>query len=148
MIAYKNTQTGYWVILPIIIFAVILYATVPLEKFTMFHYGLLCLFIVLGVLFYSLTVEVKHGLVKCYFGQGMIGKEIRVVDISACERIKLPWYWGWGIRWTPLGWMYNISPTKGVKLTLTSGKHFIIGSNEPEELCAAIREEMEKISRH
>ncbi|MBN2357760.1 hypothetical protein JXO59_16740 [candidate division KSB1 bacterium] len=145
MIAYKYTQTGYWIIVPLIIAAVILFATVPLDDYTMVHYALLLLFIIVGVLFYSLTTEVKAGRILCYFGQGLINKEIRVTEIASCEPVKVPWYWGWGIRWTPIGWMYNISPTGGVKITFTSGKSFVIGSNEPEVLCDAILDEMKKV---
>lgn len=147
MIAYKYTQTGYWIILPLVVAVVIFFASVPLERYQLGHYALLLLFIMVGVLFHSLTVEVDRGRVLCYFGQGMIGKEFRVTDITACEPIKVPWYWGWGIRWTPMGWMYNISPTAGVQLTLASGKKFIIGSNEPEVLCEAIIDEMNKWKR-
>jgi hypothetical protein len=45
---------------------------------------------------------------------------------------------GWGIRWTPASWMWNVSGFDAVEITYASGKRFRIGTNQPKELAAAI----------
>ena len=52
--------------------------------------------------------------------------------------VKNPWYYGWGIRWTPDGPLYNIAGEGGVMLILADGKKIRIGSDEPELLAGAI----------
>jgi len=53
-------------------------------------------------------------------------------------------YGGWGIRYSwgssgaKKGKAYNVSGNRGVKLTYTTGRHLLIGSQQPEELAAAI----------
>jgi len=49
-------------------------------------------------------------------------------------------YGGWGIRcsFTGKGKAYNVSGNKGVQLVLTNGKKLLIGSQEPDDLIAAI----------
>ena len=49
-------------------------------------------------------------------------------------------YGGWGIRcsFTGKGKAYNVSGNKGVQLVLTSGKKLLIGSQQPDDLAAAI----------
>ena len=51
-------------------------------------------------------------------------------------------YGGWGIRcsFTGKGRAYNISGNKGVQLVFTNGKKLLIGSQQPDDLAAAIDE--------
>ncbi len=51
------------------------------------------------------------------------------------ERIPL-WY-GWGIRRTPKGWMWNVWGRDAVRVTLTE-KEFLIGTDDPGGLVAAL----------
>jgi hypothetical protein len=49
-------------------------------------------------------------------------------------------YGGWGVRFSPKhGTAYNVSGNRGVQLVLKSGKHVLIGSQEPERLANALR---------
>jgi hypothetical protein len=51
-------------------------------------------------------------------------------------------YGGWGWRYTlSHGWAYNARGNRGVQLELHSGKRILIGSQEPEDLLRAIREQ-------
>jgi hypothetical protein len=47
-------------------------------------------------------------------------------------------YGGWGIKFGPKGWVYNVSGREGVQLQLTEGKPLLIGSRRPDELAEAI----------
>lgn len=53
-------------------------------------------------------------------------------------------YGGWGIRygWGKNGTAYNMSGNQGAYFELKNGKRFLIGTQKPEELRAAIRKMM------
>jgi hypothetical protein len=99
--------------------------------------------VALGVgvwLFGALTVEVSDERVAVWFGPGWIRKTIPIATVRAVESVRNRWYWGWGIRLTPHGWMYNVSGLDAVELSLDGGKRFRIGTDEPGRLEYAIRQ--------
>jgi hypothetical protein len=98
-------------------------------------FGLLAL----GLLTYAtLTVEVDEKRVVASFGIGLIRKSVDLADIVRCEVVRTPSWWGWGLHWTPSGWLYNVSGREAVRLDLTSQRPLMIGSDEAERLKAAI----------
>ena len=48
-------------------------------------------------------------------------------------------YGGWGLRWVPGGFAYNVRGNRGVRIDYADGRHLLIGSQRPEELAAAIQ---------
>ena len=91
------------------------------------------------VLFGSLTVMVRKDDIHIRFGLfGVVRKTIPLGYVTAVTTVKNPWYYGWGIRWTPDGPLYNIAGEGGVMLVLSDGKKIRIGSDEPEQLAGAI----------
>jgi hypothetical protein len=99
---------------------------------------LLLVLIIVG-LFGSLAVAVDHESVRLRFGAGLIRKRIPIARISDCRIVRNKWYYGWGIRLTPRGWMWNISGLDAVELDLDDGGHFRIGTDDPDGLRSAIR---------
>jgi len=98
-------------------------------------FGLLAL----GLLTYAtLTVDVDSDEVRVRFGVGLIRKSIPVSDIARCDVVRTPSWWGWGIHWTPSGWLYNVSGRAAVRLEMTTERPVMIGSDEAERLKAAI----------
>jgi len=98
-------------------------------------FGLLAL----GLLTYAtLTVDVDSEEVRARFGIGLIRKSIALVDIARCDVVRTPSWWGWGIHWTPSGWLYNVSGRAAVRLEMTTERPVMIGSDEAERLKAAI----------
>ena len=48
-------------------------------------------------------------------------------------------YLGWGIKWMPgRGWAFSVQGDRGVRVHLTSGRSFLLGSRRPDELAAAL----------
>ena len=90
-------------------------------------------------LFWGLTVEVNKDVVRLYFGLGIIRRNIRREDIAMVTQVRNRWWWGFGIRWTPHGWMWNISGLDAIELTYHNGKKFRIGTDEPEVLLEALK---------
>jgi hypothetical protein len=98
-------------------------------------FGLLAL----GLLTYAtLTVDVDSEQVRARFGVGLIRKSIPIADIARCEVVRAPSWWGWGVHWTPSGWLYNVSGRAAVRLEMTTQRPVMIGSDEAERLKAAI----------
>ena len=93
---------------------------------------------VTAVLFASLTTQIQGGILNVRFGPGLIRKRVPLAAIRTCTVVRNPWWYGWGIRLTPRGWLYNVSGLAAVELTLQNGRHLRIGTDEPERLCQVI----------
>ena len=76
------------------------------------------LMLVLVVWFHSLTVVVTAEEVRIRFGSGPIRKSFPVPAIRDSRPVRNHWYNGWGIRWIPGGWLFNVSGLSAVELTL------------------------------
>ena len=94
-------------------------------------------------LFYSLRLitEVRpEGLMIRFYP--LHTKMIPYHKIKSCEaRTYRPLleYGGWGIKYGPGGWAYNVLGNRGVQLTLEDGKRVLIGSQRVDELERAIK---------
>ncbi|GAG15107.1 unnamed protein product, partial [marine sediment metagenome] len=106
----------------------------PVLKITL---GLLPL---LALLFGWLTVEIDGSRLRWFFGIGLIRKSRELVEIESVEVVRNSWIWGWGIRLTPHGWLYNVSGFDAVEIQLTGGKKFRIGTDDPQGLQRAIQQ--------
>lgn len=91
----------------------------------------------LGV-FCCLTIEIDRRQLRCFFGPGLIRRTIAVHEIVAARPVRNRWYYGWGIRLTPSGWMFNVSGLDAVELSLASGVRFRIGTDRPGEVMVAL----------
>jgi hypothetical protein len=98
---------------------------------------LLLLVAVLGM-FCCLTIEIDRWQLRCFFGPGLIRRTIAVHEIVSAQPVRNRWYYGWGIRLTPTGWMFNVSGLDAVELGLASGARFRIGTDRPGEVIAAL----------
>jgi hypothetical protein len=94
--------------------------------------------IIVCVLFGAMTIEINDRLLKVVFGIGIIRKTVALQDIDRCSIVEIPWYYGWGIRLTPCGWLYRLSGSKGVLVTMKTGKQFQIGLMDPLPLQQAV----------
>jgi hypothetical protein len=136
---YEHRQTGF-----AIIYALGLPALIPLAVGAFSPAArpalLLALVLLLSVLlFWKLTIKVDNESLLASFGLGLIHKKVPVANITACEPIRIRWWWGWGIHLTPYGWLYNVSGFDAVVITMRNGRRFCLGTDQPNELVAAIR---------
>ena len=102
--------------------------------------SLAAVFVIIAALFWSLTITVTGEHLAWHFGIGLIRKSVPVAEIESCEPTPTSFWNGWGIHWSPSGWVYNISGYGAVEVRLKSGKAFRLGTDEPEALADAIRE--------
>ena len=139
MTSYRHTQIGHTIIYSMI--AIALLVGIITASAASARPGLVIgvLVLIIAVVFYKLTVEVDELYVRAIFGPGLTFRKIRLADISACEPIRIRWWYGWGIHLTPYGWLYNVSGWDAVAITLRNDRRVSLGTDRPEELCAAIR---------
>jgi len=135
---YKHTQVGYWTVIVIFVAALGIFALGPSSARALTG-GVAVLLIASAVLFSSLTVEISDGELRFHFGPGFWRKRYPLADIAAADLTQSSWWEGWGIRITPRGMLYNVSGMDAVEIHLRSGKHFRIGTDEPELLAASLR---------
>ncbi len=91
-----------------------------------------------GFIFSSMTVTIEDDLLTVRFGLGIFRKRLILSAIESCEIVENPWYYGWGVRRIPGGWLFAVSGREAVEVIMKSGKRYRIGSDEPEVLAAAI----------
>ncbi|HEY0970125.1 MAG TPA: DUF3093 family protein [Gemmatimonadales bacterium] len=89
--------------------------------------------------FSSLTVTVDDTHLRWHFGPGLVRKKVPLADIVSVERTRTSLLSGVGIHLTPRGWLYNVWGRDAVWVRLRGGKQFLLGSDEPDSLAAAIR---------
>jgi len=139
---YKHTQVGYVIIVGIMAAMTgigILLANKGSNWITVAVLGVLA---VVLVLFHSLTVTIDEEELVVQFGLGAIRKRLKLNEIESVQAVRVPWYWGWGIRATPQGMVFRISGFDAVQLRLVTGREFLIGTDVPQELEEAIRQAM------
>jgi hypothetical protein len=137
-IHYKHTQIGTLIIVALSITAAVM-AIFFKNTMSWRVLAIIGSLLIVGIIFCTLTVEVVGGKIKCWFGPGLIRKEFLLSDITGVDIVRNRWYYGWGIRYTPHGWLFSVSGLDAVSITFSSGKHFRIGTDQPHELEKAIR---------
>jgi hypothetical protein len=90
--------------------------------------------------FSSLTVTVRRGELTAAFAAGLLRRSVDLHSIASARVVTLPWYYGWGARFTPHGLLYSVVGRDAVRLELAGGGGFTIGSPEPHLLLNAIEQ--------
>ena len=143
MNTYRHTQFGTVIVVATV--AIIPLAALPawLAGIATAAWLILGSMVVVLSLFASLTVEINAEHLRIRFGIGLIRKRFPLDQIDTCRPVSNPWIYGWGIRLTPHGWLYNVSGQEAVELKMKSGKTCRIGTDEPEVLIAALEEALD-----
>lgn len=101
-------------------------------------YALFGVLLVALLTFGALTVTVDDREIRVVFGIGLLRKTIELQDVVKCEIVGVRAFWGWGLHWTPGGWLYNVGGRDAVRLVLAREKPVIVGTNDAPGLAAAI----------
>ncbi|MFC1847567.1 hypothetical protein ACFLW5_01980 [Chloroflexota bacterium] len=137
---YEHTQVGYLIITVMAAMMVLIGVVLADAGSNLIAIGVLVVIAVVLVLFSSLTVVIREGELEVRFGPGPIRKRFKLNEIESCQVVKNHWYYGWGIRLTPHGVLYNVSGFHAIEIKLRTGKKFRIGTDVPRELEEAIRQ--------
>ncbi len=144
MVPYRHTQFGRTIAAGTLVglaLAVALAATLSagtLQSAGWMVAALLAVLVVAYALFATLTVEVIAGEVRVRFGVGIIRKAVAISDIQRCDVVRTRIRWGWGLHWTPSGWLYNGSGRDAVRLELRGQRALMVGSDDAPALHNAI----------
>lgn len=147
---YKKRQTGWLIILlfiPVFLFFMyVIYQQEVLGKPfgenpgpSIMYFGFIVLLLILLSLFSHLTVTGYLDHLEAKYGIGLIRKKFNFKDMRDCSIEKNPWYYGWGIRRIPGGWLYNVSGFWSVQLNMKNGRMYRIGTDEPKKLAEFIK---------
>ncbi len=101
-------------------------------------------FLAVLVLFYCLTVSCSGSTLEVSFGIGLIRKRFRVDEIVSCRIVRNRWWYGWGIRKLPRGWLFNVSGLDAIEIALKNGRVYRIGTDEPRRLCDFLSQRVPK----
>ncbi len=141
---YEHTQVGYLIITAMAAVMVLIGVILANAGINWIAIGVLVVIAVTLVLFSSLTVVIWEEELEVRLGPGPIRKRFKFNEIESCQGVKNHWYYGWGIRLTPHGILYNVSGFYAVEIKLTTGKKYRIGTDVPQELELAIRQAISK----
>ena len=139
MSKYEHTQIGYFLIWMLLIGAAITLTIGALNPADWISFVITVLLLLTIAGFYKLRIKIDNENLCASLGVGIIRKKVPVAEIATCEPIRIRWWYGWGIHFTPYGLLYNISGWDAVAITLRDGRHFSLGTDDPHGLAVAIR---------
>ncbi len=139
---YEHTQVGYFIIVAIVAAMVAIGIILVNTGVNWIATTVLVVLAVVVVLFHRLTVVISGEELVVKFGPGVISRRFKLNEIESCQAVRIPWYYGWGIRLTPQGMVFRVSGFHAVQIRLITGKEYLIGTDVPQELEEAIRQAM------
>lgn len=138
---YDHTQRSNWML---VIFAIVILTLAGIWAATG-AFVLAAPMVLLAVVpwaFSSLRVRVDEHELRVGFAGGRLGWRCPLQRVANVSPVRNRWWYGWGIRITPHGWLYNVSGLDAVEIELTSGRRFRVGTDQPQALAEAIRERL------
>ena len=144
MKSYQHTQIGYVLLSA---YAAVVLIIIYLNIVTAFHQAAatgLTIMLIAVALFATLRVDVGDEMIMIRFGLGIIRKSFPLKEISAYRVVKNPWYYGWGVRYSPRGWLFSVSGFSAIELQMRNGKLYRIGTDEPKRLAKALGDALDK----
>ena len=91
--------------------------------------------------FSAIDTTVDQEAVRAAFRFGWPARTIPLASISSHQPVRNSWWWGFGIRLVPGGWMYNVWGLDAIEIRYHDGgraRVFRIGTDDPQGLDAAI----------
>ena len=143
---YEHVQVGYLIVTGLSIAMFISIYLMVTKDFNMIAFVVLIILGITIAMFTKLITRIEDDVLEIRFGLGIINKRFPLKDIESCQIVKNHWYYGWGIHLTPHGWLYNVSGWYAVKITMKTGKKYLIGTDVPNELENAIQKSIDRIS--
>jgi hypothetical protein len=112
------------------------------------------IFIGLGLPFFfgrvSMVTEIYEDRVliryRPFMRRTIVTAEIERAEARTCNAVKD--YGGWGIKgWSKAKMAYNVSGNRGVEVTLRVGRSVMLGSQQADELAAAMQSRLRPAKR-
>ncbi|PJZ70721.1 hypothetical protein CH373_07280 [Leptospira perolatii] len=146
---YEHTQSSWWFRIPLLLGTLFpgvagFFNPAHAESYRWAMWSVSALIFACLVLFWDLRVSVDQKQVLVRFGLGLIFRRIQMPDIINAKAVRNSWWYGWGVRYTPHGWMFNIYGLDAVEVSLRNGSKFRIGTDQPDLLTNAIQKNLGK----
>jgi len=147
---YKHTQVGVVTFIVLLVVGVLIAPMVlsiladgrmAIAILTMSFY------ILVLAMFLVFTVQISGNKLSFWFGIEGLGKSYSLDEIQSTQEVKNPWYYFWGIKSIPNGWLFAIAPGRGVEIVFKNGKIIRLGSNQPKKLRQAIEDAITAIKQ-
>lgn len=135
---YQHTQIGYLTVISLGLAVLLIISLTMTNGFNWVAFGVLIILAVCLGMFATLTVKINGETLEVRFGPGVIHRTFRLRDIEGYRVVKNPWYYGWGIRLIPGGWLYNVSGFWAVELQMKNSKRYRIGTDDAEGLAKSL----------
>ena len=142
---YTHTQRSPLLLLLLVVAATVTLASLALPSARTIPFGArltivaaAVAMVLSGLVFTTLTITVDGDQLSWHFGAGLVRKSVSLSEIVSAEPVRTTWVDGWGIHLTARGWLYNVSGRDAVLVTLREGKRFLLGTDEPAVLAAAL----------
>ena len=137
---YKHTQIGYFLLVVlgsalIMLIVLVLRTNVPVPGIIAIGILACCLLI-----FSSLTITITNTALEFFFSGHVMHKRLPLADIRTYQIVKNPWYYAWGIHAMPGGWVYNVSGSDALEITLRNGRKYRIGTDDSTQLLATLND--------
>lgn len=140
--SYQRTQTAPLTVAASVVLGLVLIAVVGLTGSGTDAVVAMTVFVAVVALllaaFNRLTVQVVDDEVVLRFRWGWPSKRISLREVHRVDVVRNTWWYGFGVRVTPHGWMYNVWGLDAVQLDLRDGNAFRIGTDDPAGLAAAL----------
>lgn len=107
--------------------------TDPNEVWSLALVGVMILLALWG--FSSLRVTVTNTELR--FGYPIWHRRVPVSQIQVGDVVRIPFWYGIGLHYVGRMWVYNARLGRGVMITI-KGRRYLIGSDDPERLQAAL----------
>ncbi len=137
---YKHTQVGMFVVALLgaaIFFVGYFSGAADASWASIFILSTILFFSI--ILFFKLTVVGNKDFIEIKFGIGLIKKKFHFKEIKSCKIVRNKWWYGYGIRKSSRGWLFNISGLDAVELSMKNEKVYRIGTDEPQKLSEFIQ---------
>lgn len=148
---YRHTQYGFFMLVVFLITGILI-AVVTLqilaENRVPSAIGVLGVYLLGVLMFYSFTVGISGEKLQFWFGIGVIRKTITLSEIRSTKEVNNPWYYFWGVKLIPGGWLYAIAPGTAVEIELKDGRIVQLGTNQPQKLIQAIHAARQPARNH
>jgi len=142
---YKTKQVG-WVIISLIVGIAITLTVISFilegtsQEFTRATIIFMTVFTLLPFLFGTLQTTVNDKDIVVKFGIGLVKKTIPLNTVKSMKVVRNKFIYGWGIRFTPHGWLWNIAGYDAVEFEIEGVKRkFRLGCKDPQEMIKAIK---------
>src|SRR5690554_4065064 len=136
--SYNEFQFAWWILILIPVWLGVIIATedrADLHLISILISPITILCVLIALLFYGMKTTVTGSKITIAFGIGLIRKSIDLSTVQSVKSVKNQWYYGWGIRMIPNGWLYNIAGLRAVKIKRKDKNSVLrIGSKHPEIL--------------